>query len=47
MRDLKVSRLTAVKYLNELVRIGVLKKEKFGRENFYINRALYEIIKNV
>ncbi|MFZ4618714.1 MAG: Fic family protein [Rectinemataceae bacterium] len=44
MADLSVSRLTATKYLEEIVRIGLLRKEKIGRSNFYINTALYEIL---
>lgn len=40
MEDLAVSRITATKYLEELVNIGLLKKIKVGRSNFYINAAL-------
>ena len=43
-RDLKVTRLTASKYLNSLCDAGFLKKEKFGRSNYYINIALYELL---
>jgi len=43
-RDLKVSRLTASKYLNSLCDAGFLKKQKFGRSNYYINVALYELL---
>ena len=43
-RDLKVSRLTASKYLNGLCEAGFLKKEKYGRSNYYINVALYELL---
>jgi len=44
MRDLKVSRITATKYLEALGADGLLKKEKIGRSNYYINVALYEIL---
>ncbi len=44
-RDLKVSRLTATKYLDTLARDGFLIKEKHGRSNYYINHALMEILK--
>ncbi|WP_041430486.1 Fic family protein [Synechococcus sp. PCC 6312] len=43
-RDLNVTRLTATKYLNELVSGGFLEKRKIGRSNFYINTALYQIL---
>jgi Fic family protein len=44
MRDLKVSRLTATKYLDALSSDGLLEKKKIGRSNYYINRALYDIL---
>lgn len=40
VEDLSVSRITATKYLDELVSIGLLEKIKVGRSNFYINAAL-------
>ena len=40
MEDLAVSRITATKYLDELVNIGLLDKTKVGRSNFYINTPL-------
>ena len=40
MDDLDVSRITAAKYLDELVSIGLLEKIRVGRSNFYINRPL-------
>jgi Fic family protein len=43
-RDLKVSRLTARKYLDALVADSILEKRKMGRSNYYINRALYQIL---
>ena len=43
-RDLKVSRLTATKYLEALVKGGFLRKHKVGRVNFYINPALTSIL---
>ncbi|WP_439258097.1 Fic family protein [Lonepinella sp. BR2271] len=46
MNELNVSRLTATSYLNELVNIGVLEKEKIGRSNYYINRPLFELFLN-
>jgi Fic family protein len=44
MRDLKVSRLTASKYLETLAADGILQKQKHGRSNYYINSALYPIL---
>ncbi|MFT4175503.1 MAG: Fic family protein [Luteolibacter sp.] len=43
-RDLGVTRLTASKYLEALVRSGFLQKRKAGRTNYYINPALTEIL---
>ncbi len=43
-RDLKVSRLTASKYLEALARDGFLQKKKVGRTNYYINIALNGIL---
>ncbi|MDT4875925.1 hypothetical protein FQZ97_1113300 [compost metagenome] len=44
MRDLKVSRLTAAKYLDELTANGFLEKRKVGRSNYYSNLALNTIL---
>lgn len=46
MNDLNISRITAANYLNELAKDGILKKEKFGNSNYYINIALYELLRN-
>jgi Fic family protein len=43
VREMKVSRLTATRYLNELVKIGLMKKEKKGRESYYININLFKL----
>ena len=43
MEDLDVSRITATKYLELLVEYGFLTKAKVGRNNFYINKPLFEI----
>jgi Fic family protein len=47
MTELNVKRRTAAKYLDELVTIGLLDKHKIGRENYYINTALYTLLSNV
>ncbi len=43
-RDLKVSRLTATRYLDALSKAGFLKKQKIGRSNYYSNTALFRIL---
>ena len=47
MTDLDVSRLTAAKYLDELDQIGIVKKVKLGRDNYYINTDLYNLLSKV
>lgn len=42
-QDLGVSRLTATKYLDALAEAGFLKKQKIGRNNYYVNLALDKI----
>jgi len=44
VNDLGVSRLTATKYLDQLVDIGLLSKEKVGRSNYYINQPLLSLL---
>jgi Fic family protein len=43
-RDLKVSRLTATKYMDALADGGFVQKHKVGRSNYYINVALNDIL---
>ena len=43
-RDLGVSRVTATKYLDALVKDGFLLKRKIGRSNYYINTALNAVL---
>lgn len=42
--DLGVSRATASRYLDALSNGGILEKHKLGRENYYINRALVDLL---
>jgi Fic family protein len=42
-KELGIARQTASKYLDVLAEGGYLKKEKFGRNNLYINVPLYTI----
>jgi Fic family protein len=39
-------RQTAAEYLNELEKIGVLKSQKVGVENLYLNLKLFEVLKD-
>ena len=41
---LGISRPTAAKYLDEMVRLELLKKEKIWRRNYYINAGLVAIL---
>ena len=42
--DLKVSRLTATKYMDALAAGGFVRKQKMGRANYYVNAALTAIL---
>ena len=44
VRDLGVSRLTAANYLNKLAEDKLLRKEKLGTGNYYINEELFELL---
>lgn len=46
MEELQIHRNTATKYLEELVQIGLLEKHKIGKENFYLNPSLFELLLN-
>jgi Fic family protein len=46
-RELGVSRPTASKYLEQLTSAGLLRKQKMGRANFYINDPLYQLLSGV
>ncbi len=43
-QDLKVSRLTARNYLTQLTNGGLLTKHKLGREHYYVNSKLLDIL---
>ena len=45
--DLGVSRATASRYLDELAKGGILDKHRLGRENYYINRELVDLLFNL
>ena len=44
VNDLGVSRLTAASYLNKLADDKMLRKDKLGTANYYINEALFELL---
>ena len=46
-RDLKVSRATAARYLDALSQSGILSKHKLGRDNYYVNEALVNLLFNL
>ncbi len=46
MTELDVSRLTATSYLNKLENRGLVTKIKIGKDNFYLNHKLYELLMN-
>jgi Fic family protein len=43
-RDLAKSRNTCISYLEQLVKAGLLIKQKKGRDNFYINQPLFDLL---
>ncbi|PLW92554.1 MAG: addiction module protein [Marinilabiliales bacterium] len=42
--DLGVSRITAANYLNTMAADGLLRKEKLGAANYYVNERLFELL---
>lgn len=44
--ELNVTRPTATSYLNQLVNAGFLTKMKLGRDNFYLNIKLFDLLIN-
>lgn len=44
VRDLSVSRITAANYLNKLSTDGLLRKERLGTGNYYINEKLFKLL---
>lgn len=47
MGELQITRKTAARYLEELIKIGLLSKHKKGKENYYINDALFDLLLNI
>jgi Fic family protein len=42
--DLGVTRLTASKYLTALTTSGFVERHRFGKYNYYVNRALMQLL---
>ena len=43
-KDLQISKKTAMRYLEQLEEIGIVKKRKLGRANFYLNESLFALL---
>ena len=46
-RELQCSRITARKYLNDIMDLGLLERQKVGREYYYINKNLVALLSSV
>ena len=46
VKEVGISRPTAMSYLNQLIEEGILEKFKIGRENYYVNSELFNFILN-
>lgn len=44
MQDLEVSRNTAIRYLDKLLELGLIEKQKVGRDNYFVNKALLRLL---
>jgi Fic family protein len=44
--NMQVSRQTAAKYLDKIVELGLLKKDRAGKDNYYINTRLRDLFVN-
>ena len=46
-KDLDIARKTASRYLEQLCSLGILTKKKLGKENYYFNDGLIDILVNI
>ena len=44
-KDMKISRATATRYLDTLAESNILEKNKIGRESYYVNKKLFNLLK--
>lgn len=42
--DLRISRNTAIRYLDALTKEGLIKKQKIGRDNYFVNEPLFKLL---
>ena len=45
-KDMNISRATATRYLDILAKDNILEKNKIGKESYYINKRLFNVLKN-
>lgn len=45
-KDMKISRATATRYLDSLAEDKILEKNKLGKESYYVNTKLFELLQN-
>lgn len=45
-KEMKISRATATRYLDALARDNILEKNKMNRESYYVNKKLFDLLKN-
>jgi Fic family protein len=45
--ELQVHRNTATRYLDELVKADILSKHRLGKDNYYINDTLFDLLLSV
>jgi Fic family protein len=46
-QELQIHRNTATKYLDELVELGMLSKYRMGKDNYYVNDELFQLLLHV
>lgn len=44
MNDLNISRNKAIRYLDQFEKLDLIQKKKIGRDNFFINKALLDLL---
>ena len=45
-KEMNISRATATRYLDTLAKDNILEKNKIGKESYYINKRLFNLLKN-
>ena len=44
--ELQVERRTAARYLDEILKLGLITKHRIGKDNYYLNTALFELLRD-